>query len=61
MIELFKHIFGFCGEGHPSLLCILGVWPILLAFKTYFLRIGYMVSNSIKLYLKHLYKFLHYN
>lgn len=61
MIEVFKHIFGFCGEGHPSLLCTMGILPILIAFKTHFLRIGYMVSNTIKLYLKRLYKFLHYN
>lgn len=35
MIEIIKHTFGFCGEGHPSLLCMLGIGPIFLMFKSY--------------------------
>ena len=29
MIEFLKHIFGFCGEAHPSLLTIIASAPIL--------------------------------
>lgn len=60
MIEVIRHAFGFCGEGHPSLLCMLGIGPILLAFKTYILAIGSMISSSIKLGLKQAYRFLHH-
>jgi hypothetical protein len=36
MIEIIKHAFGFCGEGHPSLLYLCGIWPLLLGIKLYF-------------------------
>jgi hypothetical protein len=48
MIEFFKHLFGLCGEGHPSLLCALGLTPIIIAIKGY-------VGNTI-LNLKNLLK-----
>lgn len=61
MIEVFKHIFGFCGEGHPSLICMLGIGPILLIFKTYILTIGSMISVSIKNGLKRINTLFHHN
>jgi hypothetical protein len=61
MVEIIKHTFGLCGEGHPSLICMLGIGPIFLVFKTYILTIGSMVSSSIKLVLKQAYKFLNLN
>jgi len=33
MIEAISHIFGVCGDGHPSIAYGIGVLPILLAFK----------------------------
>lgn len=41
MIEFFKHSFGLCGDGHPSLLYVLGIIP--------FLRI---IRIKVVLYLK---------
>jgi hypothetical protein len=61
MVEIIKHTFGLCGESHPSLICMLGIGPIFLVFKTYILTIGSMVSSSIKLVLKQAYKFLNLN
>lgn len=61
MVEIIKHTFGFCGEGHPSLICMLGIGPIFLAFKTYILAIGSMISSSIKLGLKQACRFLYHN
>lgn len=61
MIEVFKHFFGFCGEGHPSLICMLGIGPILLVFKAYILTIASMISLSIKNGLKRLNTLTHYN
>ena len=29
MIEFLKHLFGFCGEGHPNILTILIGTPVL--------------------------------
>lgn len=34
MIEILKHTFGLCGEGHPSIVWLIG--PIVTAF--YFLK-----------------------
>ena len=36
MIEFFKHLFGICGDGHPSLFCALGLTPIIIYCKGYF-------------------------
>lgn len=30
MVEAIKHLFGFCGEGHPNLLIGIGLTQILL-------------------------------
>jgi hypothetical protein len=34
MLETIKHLFGFCGEGHPNLLLGLGVAQLII-FKNY--------------------------
>ena len=54
MIEIIKHSLGLCGEGHPSLLCMLGLTPMFLVFKAY-LKMWYI---TIKLGLKRIYTFL---
>lgn len=33
MGELLNHLFGTCGDGHPSILYSLGIVPALLVFK----------------------------
>lgn len=33
MLEAIKHLFGICGEGHPSILYGLGILPIILGFR----------------------------
>jgi hypothetical protein len=38
MIETIKHLFGFCGEGHPNLLLGFGIAQIII-FKNY-IKIG---------------------
>ena len=32
MVEFFKHFFGLCGDGHPSVLTLLGATPFLVIF-----------------------------
>lgn len=32
MIEFLKHLFGLCGEGHTSILSLLGITPFLIGF-----------------------------
>jgi hypothetical protein len=61
MIEIIRHTFGLCGEGHPSLLCMLGLGPIFLIMRSYISLGFYKIKSIIKLYLKRVYMFLHYN
>lgn len=37
MVEAIKHLLGCCGEGHPSLLYLLGMTP-LIVMRSYFVR-----------------------
>ena len=61
MIEIIRHTFGLCGEGHPSLLCMLGLGPVFLMMRSY-ISLGFSnIKSIIKLYLKRVYTFLHYN
>lgn len=61
MIEIIRHTFGLCGEGHPSLLCMLGLGPVFLMMKSYISLFFYKVMSFIKLVLKQVYTFLRYN
>jgi hypothetical protein len=61
MIEIIRHTFGLCGEGHPSLLCMLGLGPVFLMMRSYISLGFYKIKSIIKLYLKRVYTFLHYN
>lgn len=51
MVELFKHLFGLCGDGHPSILCLLGITPFIVCIKNYFNS----TILSLKTFLKRLY------
>ena len=33
MIDLLKHIFGLCGDGHPSIIYGISLLPIILNYK----------------------------
>jgi hypothetical protein len=46
MLETIKHLFGFCGEGHPNLLLGFGIAQFIL-FK-----------NFIRVWFKHLILYL---
>lgn len=48
MVEIFRHLFGVCGDGHPSLLYLLGVTPALIYLRN---RISIFFRN-IRLILK---------
>jgi hypothetical protein len=61
MIEIIRHTFGLCGEGHPSLLCMLGLGPVFLMMKSYVSLFCSKVISFIKLGLEPIYKFLRYN
>lgn len=45
MIEFIKHIFGFCGEGHPTIFHIFGT--LLIPF-IYFRNVIKFKINQIK-------------
>jgi hypothetical protein len=61
MIEILRHTFGLCGEGHPSLLCILGLGPVFFIIRAYVKLFYSKVICIIKFGLKRVYRFLHYN
>lgn len=61
MIEVIRHTFGLCGEGHPSLLCLLGLGPVFLMMKSYIKMVFSKTMVIIKLGLKRVYTFLRYN
>jgi len=52
MVEFLRHFFGFCGEGHPSLLYLLTITP-LIALRVYFKNLVRIIL-TLKNYLKHL-------
>ena len=58
MIEIIKHTLGLCGEGHPSLLCMLGLGPMFFMLKTYIKNIFFKVYIFIKFGLKRVYTYL---
>lgn len=53
MVETLKHLFGFCGEGHPSLLMGFGLTQLAL-FKNQFIfackYFGRCLKNCILLF-----------
>lgn len=55
MVEIIKHLFGFCGEGHPSLLCLLGLTPFIYVLKGYILRAYRMFKLIVKSCLRQFY------
>lgn len=55
MVEVVKHLLGCCGEGHPSLLYLFGVTPII-AFAGVIKHGFGLIILSVKSYLKQLYK-----
>ena len=61
MIEIIRHTFGLCGEGHPSLLCMLGLGPIFLIMKSYIILFISKIISIIKFGLTRVYNFLRYN
>jgi hypothetical protein len=50
MVETIKHLFGFCGEGHPNLLLGLGVAQFVV-FKTYFKNFFKYITLCLKTFL----------
>jgi len=61
MIEIIRHTFGLCGEGHPSLLYMLGLGPVFLMMKSYIGIVFSKLTSIIKLGLKQAYTFLRCN
>lgn len=50
MIEFFKHLFGFCGDGHPNIVYLLGLTPFVFIIKTYF----NLTISGVRKFLKRL-------
>lgn len=46
MVEVIKHIFGLCGDGHPSIIYGIGFIPVLLHFRN-------TVTSYVKTLLQH--------
>lgn len=52
MLEAIRHICGFCGDGHPSLIYMLGLTPFFVWFRNS-LRVYYKLTISgVKSFLK---------
>ncbi len=54
MIEAFRHFFGMCGEPHPSILCALGISPLLVLISVKIKKFFSFLVLGIKTLLKHL-------
>jgi len=52
MIEILRHTFGLCGDGHPSILYLLGILPFLNFIKT-------KIILGLKNYLKQIYLYFY--
>ena len=52
MVEILRHMFGLCGEGHPSIWYLLGITPALFFLRTYFMGVWRGVKTVAKSYLR---------
>jgi hypothetical protein len=52
MIEFLRHTFGLCGDGHPSILYLLGIVPFLSFIKT-------KIILGLKNYLRQIYLYFY--
>ena len=48
MIEIIRHMFGLCGENHPSILYLLGVTPFVNHIKILWYQFTSYVKNVLK-------------
>jgi len=52
MVEFFKHLFGCCGESHPTLFYLLGIAPLLIMVRcklnTFFKSIKIILGTFLK-------------
>ena len=52
MFEAIKHIFGVCGDGHPSLMYLFGLTPIFIwcknTVRVYYTSIILTVKTLLK-------------
>ncbi len=51
MVEFFKHLFGCCGESHPSLLYLTGIMPFLLILRFKIAKGYKLITLSLKKFL----------
>jgi hypothetical protein len=51
MVETISHMFGCCGENHPSLLYLLGVTPFII-MRSYVVRFWRLITLYLKSCLK---------
>jgi hypothetical protein len=51
MVEFIRHLFGFCGDGHPSLLMLFTVTPFIV-FKNYVVSFFKMLILILKNHLR---------
>jgi len=52
MVEFIRHMFGFCGEGHPSIFYLLGITPAIWFIKGYFINLYRKIRLILKSCLK---------
>jgi len=52
MIEILKHSFGLCGDGHPNILYFLGIIPLVSFIRT-------NIVLRLKIYLKQIYSYFY--
>ena len=50
MVEALRHMLGCCGEGHPSLLYLLGITP-LVVMRGSIVRVSKIAFLGLKNYL----------
>lgn len=48
MVEMLRHMFGCCGEGHPSILYLLGITPALWFIKGYIISFWFKTKTIVK-------------
>ena len=52
MVEFIKHLFGCCGEPHPSLLYFFGGLPIVVMLKWQIVKVWKIFTLIVKTCLK---------
>jgi hypothetical protein len=61
MVEVVKHLFGFCGEAHPNVIYLFGLTHFVVIVRTYMLATYELTVYNLKIHLQKVLKFVRHD